>query len=115
MKAWQATLTQLAATAILSYFGYWYTLAVPAFLVGAADRGATRSVWVGLGSTLGVGLALLAHTSTGGLRQAALLSTIVGVPGQEALPLLLTLLYPFVLGLLAKAAGSSLTGKRGSQ
>ncbi|PSO06626.1 hypothetical protein B9Q04_15090 [Candidatus Marsarchaeota G2 archaeon BE_D] len=113
MKSWQGALIQLLASTVAAYFGYWYLLAVPAIVLGALGRGAVRSTLLGVGSLVGVGIIIYIDSRDQGAAQAALLARIIGAPGGLALPLILTLLYTFALGVLGGVIGSAILAKKG--
>jgi hypothetical protein len=113
LKSWQGALIQLLASTVAAYFGYWYLLAVPAIVLGALGRGAVRSTLLGVGSLVGVGIIIYIDSRDQGAAQAALLARIIGAPGGLALPLILTLLYTFALGVLGGVIGSAILAKKG--
>jgi hypothetical protein len=113
LKSWQGALIQLLASTVAAYFGYWYLLAVPAIVLGALGRGAVRSTLLGVGSSVGVGIIIYIDSRDQGAAQAALLARIIGAPGGLALPLILTLLYTFALGVLGGVIGSAILAKKG--
>lgn len=105
MRSWVAPALQLLLTLLLSFAGYWYLLFVVSLALALVESGRSKGWVVGIASLLGVLIAIAVSPS--GIEQSFIFAGILGVP--RIMPLLLTLLIAFLLGLLGYSLGGDVS------
>ena len=113
MRDYAVLALQIPVALVLAGYVYWVLVIIPAVIFGLFLKARLRdSTTTGVFTLLGVLLSLIITYYTGGFRQVSLFASIAGIPGGVAVPLILILLFSFLLGMLGSMLGSSFIFKR---
>ncbi len=113
MRDYAVLALQIPVALVLAGYVYWVLVIIPAVIFGLFLKARLRdSTTTGVFMLLGVLLSLIITDYTGGFRQVSLFASIAGIPRGVAVPLILILLFSFLLGMLGSMLGSSFIFKR---
>ncbi|WP_153280208.1 hypothetical protein [Thermoplasma sp. Kam2015] len=93
-------------SAILSYIGYWYLIIIPAVLAGLFVFRMRSIALSAIASPVGVFAAMSSDFSYR-ISQSALFSSIAGIPGGPALPIMILIVLSYLFALIPMAIASS--------
>jgi len=95
----------------LSYIGCWYFIAIPSAFAGLLTFRIRSVALSSLASPVGVIVAMSPDISYR-ISQASLFSSVAGIPGGPALPLVLLVVMSYLFAMLPMAIVSSFGGKQ---
>ena len=108
MKDYAILALQIPIALVLAGYVYWVLVIIPAVIFGLFLKARLRdSATIGIFTLLGVLLSLIITDYPVGFRQVSLFASIAGIPGGVTVPLILILLFSFLLGMLGSMLGSS--------
>ena len=101
-----AYVINLISSMILSMYGFWYIIFIPAIAIGIilAGRQFKASI-AGLSGAIGVFLSILVYQPAYRISEASLLAGIIGIPLGPVIVILILLLISFLLAFLGTEIG----------
>lgn len=98
-------------SAMLSYIGYWYLIILPAALAGLFVFRMRSIALSSIASPAGV-LAAMSSDFSYRISQSALFSSIAGIPGGPAFPVMLLIVLSYLFALIPMVIASSFASEK---